>query len=78
MEGEWDFPLQSPRVTKIKIKTKKNIFMLEGKGWGGVLESWFREGEMGGKRGGGGGGGWWFVDNSGDRLLLLCKPHPSS
>ena len=51
--------------------------MLEGKGWGGVLESWFWEGEMGGKRGGGGGGGW-FVDNSGDRLLLLCKPHPSS
>ena len=35
--------------------------MLEGKGWGGVLESWFREGEMGGKRGGrgrGGGGSW--------------------
>ena len=72
MEGEWGFPLQSPRVTKFKIITKKNIFMLEGEGWGGVLESWFREGEMGGRKGGG------FVDNSGDRLLLLCKPHPSS
>ena len=63
MEGEWGSPLQSPRVTKNQNHNEKNIYIWEGEGWGGVLESWFREGEMGErkkKRGGGEGeGGWW-------------------